>query len=192
MLYLGAVLVVLGVNLLPAFGPPTWAVLVLFKVHWHLNPVALVVLGACAAGTGRYLLAWASFRLRGRLSQRRRDSLLAAQTYLRAHRGGPILGLGLFALSPLPSAQLFEAAGVLGLPLKPLTAAFFAGRVVSYSLYIGAAGLAEHSLGSLLATAFSSPVGVAIQIAMVLGVAAIMQIDWQRLLSRSGGPRSGP
>jgi hypothetical protein len=31
------------------------------------------------------------------------------------------------------------AAGVLSVPLLPLTVAFFAGRVVSYSLYVGAA-----------------------------------------------------
>jgi hypothetical protein len=32
--------VVLGVNLLPAFGPPTWAVLVWFEVTHDLDPVA--------------------------------------------------------------------------------------------------------------------------------------------------------
>src|ERR1017187_2084402 len=37
---------VLLVNLLPAFGPPIWVVLVLFKLNWHLNPVALVIAGA--------------------------------------------------------------------------------------------------------------------------------------------------
>lgn len=31
--------VVFGVNLLPAFGPPTWAVLVLFRLRSRLNPV---------------------------------------------------------------------------------------------------------------------------------------------------------
>ena len=31
--YVLLAVVVLGVNLLPAFGPPTWAVLVLFHLH---------------------------------------------------------------------------------------------------------------------------------------------------------------
>ncbi len=31
--------VVLGVNLLPAFGPPTWAVLVFFHLNMHLDVV---------------------------------------------------------------------------------------------------------------------------------------------------------
>jgi hypothetical protein len=33
--YLAGAGIVWGVNLLPAFGPPTWAVLVLPKLHWH-------------------------------------------------------------------------------------------------------------------------------------------------------------
>ena len=41
------------------------------------------------------------------------------------NRAGSIAGLALFALSPLPSAQLFIAAGVTGVRLLPLTAAFF-------------------------------------------------------------------
>jgi membrane protein YqaA with SNARE-associated domain len=181
MLYLAAVGIVLGVNLLPAFGPPTWALLVLFKLNWHLNPVALVILGACAAGSGRYLLARVCYRLRGRLSQRRRDNLAAAQTYLTGHRGGAILGLGLFALSPLPSAQLFEAAGVLGLPLLPLTGAFFAGRLVSYSLYIGAAAVAQRTYGGLLTSALTSPLGIATQVVMLLAIIGLTQINWRRL-----------
>lgn len=181
MLYVLAAAIVLGVNLMPAFGPPTWALLVLFRLNWHLNPVALVALGACSAGAGRYLLARACFVLRARLSQRRRANLVAAQNYLTGHRGGALVGLGLFALSPLPSAQLFEAAGILAAPLLPLTAAFFGGRLVSYSLYIGAAGLAEHSFHGVITAGLTSPVGIGVQIAALLAVAALTQINWSRV-----------
>lgn len=196
MLYLALFGIVLVVNLMPAFGPPTWALLVLMKLNWHLNSVALVALGALAAGTGRYLLALACFRLRYRLSERRRSNLQAAQTYLRSHRGGAVLGLGLFALSPLPSAQLFEAAGVLALPLLPLTVAFFAGRLVSYSIYVSAAALAERSFGRVFTSALTSPVGIAVQIAMLLGIVLLTQIDWTRALGRrraaNDTPNAGP
>ena len=46
MSYLAAFGTVLGVNLLPAFAPPTWAVLVFFRLQSGLNPVALVLEGA--------------------------------------------------------------------------------------------------------------------------------------------------
>ena len=180
MLYLAVIAIVFGVNLMPAFGPPTWALLVLFKLNWHLNPVVLVVVGACAAGSGRYVLARVCFLLRARLSQRRRDNLAAAQERLTGYRGGAVFGLGLFALSPLPSAQLFEAAGALGLPLLPLTGAFFAGRLVSYSLYIGAASIAQHSYGALMTSALTSPIGISVQVVMLLAVAGLTQINWRK------------
>jgi len=42
-------------------------------------------------------------------------------------------------------AQLFEAAGLIGMTLLPLTTAFFAGRLVSYALYVGSALAAKHT-----------------------------------------------
>lgn len=189
--YVAVVAVVLAVNLLPAFAPPTWSLLVLFKLNWHLNAVALVLLGALAAGTGRYLLARASYRLRNYLSERRRANLEAAGDYLSGHRAGPIVGLGLFALSPLPSAQLFEAAGVLALSLVPLTVAFFAGRLVSYSLYLGAADIAQRSYGDVITSALTSPIGIGLQVLMLIGIALLTQVDWARLTKRRHDPDGG-
>jgi hypothetical protein len=44
--------VVFGVNLLPAFGPPTWAVLVFFGLQSDLTAIPLVPIGALAATSG--------------------------------------------------------------------------------------------------------------------------------------------
>ncbi len=68
MQYVVLVALVFGINLLPAFGPPTWAVLVFARLSWHLNPVALVILGAMAAVAGRYLLARGARRFKGVLT----------------------------------------------------------------------------------------------------------------------------
>jgi hypothetical protein len=187
------VVVVFFINVLPAFGPPTWAVLVLFKLNAHLHPAALVALGAVAAAGGRLCLASLTARLRGRLNPQRRESLEALKDAVTGHRGRSALGLALFALSPLPSAQLFEAAGLIGVPLAPVTAVFFAGRVVSYSLYIGAATLAERSLGSTLVSALTSPAGIAVQVLLTGGVVMLARVDWVRLLRhRAASPRTGP
>jgi hypothetical protein len=121
---------------LPAFGPPTWAVLVFFRLNSELPAFPL------------------------------------------------------FALSPIPSAQLFVAAGLLTVPLDPLTAAFFAGRLVSYSLYVGAASAARDSLGSVLGDAFGSPLGIAVQVAMFAGLVLLLRFDWVGLLRRRTGGRA--
>jgi hypothetical protein len=70
--YLALAGVVFGVNLLPAFGPPTWAVLVFFRLNSQLAAVPLVLVGAVAAASGRLLLSYGSRHFRGRLSEQRR------------------------------------------------------------------------------------------------------------------------
>jgi hypothetical protein len=188
--------VVIAINMLPAFGPPTWSVLVFYRLQSHIPAVPLVLIGAVSAASGRMALAFASRRLRGRFSRRRLESLQAARD---AVAGGPrraLAGLGLFALSPLPSAQLFVAAGLLAAPILPLTVAFFAGRLVSYSIYVTAASAVKHSLGSIVTDALTSPAGVALQLAMLAALVGLLRIDWVRVLSRrrarAGGGGASP
>ncbi|MGA9857974.1 MAG: hypothetical protein WBQ18_08925 [Solirubrobacteraceae bacterium] len=176
--------VVFGVNLLPAFGPPTWSVLVFFRLQSDLAAIPLVLVGALAAAAGRLVLAYGSRRYRGRLSPERLENLSAARDAVMGGRGRALAGLGLFALSPLPSAQLFVAAGLVDAPILPLTAAFFAGRLVSYSIYVGAASAARRGLGSIITDAFTSPAGIALQLVMLGGLVALMRVDWVRLLKR--------
>jgi uncharacterized membrane protein YdjX (TVP38/TMEM64 family) len=182
--YLVAFGCIFGVNLLPAFGPPTWALLVFFKLNSNLAAVPLVLGGALSAASGRLLLAHGSRLLRGRFSRERLESLEVAQRALAGDRRKELGGLALFALSPLPSAQLFVAAGLLNVRLLTLTAAFFAGRLVSYSIYVGGASLAKHSLKSTLTGSFTSPWGIALQVLMLVGVVALVRVDWGAVLSR--------
>lgn len=177
--YLALLGVVFGVNLLPAFGPPTWAVLVFFRLTEHLAVVPLVLLGAIAAAAGRLLLALAFSRLKGRISAKQTANLTAAGRVLSRDRKRSVAGLGLFALSPVPSAQLFEAAGLIGVALVPLTAAFFVGRLVSYSLYVGGASAAAGtSAGHLVTSSFTSPWGIALQVVLLGAVFALTRVDW--------------
>ncbi len=168
-----AIGVVFAINLLPAFGPPTWAVLVFFNLNFGLPAVPLVLCGALAAASGRFLLASGTRRLRPRFSAERRAHIDRIQATPFANRRRPLAGLGLFALSPVPSGQLFVAAGLMTVPLGPLTVAFFAGRLVSYSIYVGVSSVAEQSLGTIVTDALTSPLGLGLQIAMLIGLALL-------------------
>jgi uncharacterized membrane protein YdjX (TVP38/TMEM64 family) len=91
-----------------------------------------------------------------------------------------------FALSPLPSAQLFEAAGLTRLPLLPFTAAFFVGRTISYSIYaLTAKTVAHSSLGTELRHSITSPVGIAIDLAMIVLLVVLARVDWEKRLGRT-------
>jgi hypothetical protein len=111
--------------------------------------------------------------LRPRFSKARLAHIARAQARAVANRRRTAAGLGLFALSPVPSGQLFAGAGLMTVPLLPLTAAFFAGRLVSYSIYVSAASVAEQSLGSVVTDALTSPLGLGLQVAMLLALAAL-------------------
>ena len=190
--YLVVAGLVFGVNLLPAFGPPTWAVLVFLRLNLDVAAVPLVIVGAVAAASGRLVLAHGARRFRRRLSSERIESLTAAEEALAGSRRKALAGLGLFALSPVPSAQLFVAAGLLTVPLLPLTAAFFAGRLVSYSIYVGAASLADESLGKIFADSLTSPLGVTLQVVMLALLVALVRVDWVRVLGRHARKPAGP
>ncbi|HEY2716910.1 MAG TPA: hypothetical protein VGI73_11895 [Solirubrobacterales bacterium] len=168
-----AVAVVFAVNLLPAFGPPTWAILVFFSIQSDAPAVPLVLLGALAAASGRLLLASGTRRLRPRLSAARLEHIGHVQQMASANRGRSAAGLALFALSPVPSGQLFVAAGLMTVRLLPLTLAFFAGRLVSYSIYVAAATVAAASLGEIVTDALTSPLGLGLQVAMLIGLALL-------------------
>jgi len=182
--YLALFGLVFGINLLPAFGPPTWAVLVFARLHWSLNPVALVVLGGIAACSGRYLLALGAKRFKKYLPKRMTENLEAAKDVLEGRKTSILALFGLFVISPLPSAQLFLAAGLLDMPLIPITIAFFIGRTVSYSIYVGAASLASARLGDVVGNAFGSWWSITIQILFLALVCILPFINWKRYLKK--------
>ena len=176
--------VVLLFNLMPAFAPPTWAVLVLFSLNTDLHPIVIVAVGAVFAGTGRYLLARATGLFRNRISKKSLANLEAAQTLLTKNTSRKLFTIGMFVLSPLPSAQLFEAAGLMGVRLLPLTVAFFSGRIVTYNFYVfGASELKAHGIGELITKEFTSIWAILFQLVMIASVILLTRIDWKRFLS---------
>ena len=91
---------------------------------------ALVGIGASAAALGRFALAHGFRLFRRYIPEKMTRNLQAAGDAVEKRNRGSLVAIGLFALSPLPSAQLFEAAGLAGVRLFHFTAAFFAGRIV--------------------------------------------------------------
>lgn len=181
--YLILFVVVFGVNLMPAFGPPTWSLIVFVGLNFQMPLPAIVLVGALAAASGRYVLARGA-RLFGRvLSDKTQRNLAAARAAFERRKRSGILALGLFALSPVPSAQLFEAVGLAGVRLLPFTLAFFAGRLVSYSIYAGSAkALQASSVGEVFRQSVSGPVAIAVQVVLLAGLVALARIDWEKVL----------
>ncbi|GAC1581538.1 MAG: hypothetical protein NVS3B5_15660 [Sphingomicrobium sp.] len=190
--YLLLFAIVLGVNLLPAFGPPTWSVIVIYGLSTKMPLPALVAISATAAALGRFSLAHAFRLLRNKVPDKMKRNLQAAGDAVEKRKRGALVAIGLFALSPLPSAQLFEAAGLAGVRLAHFTAAFFAGRIVSYSIYAATAkGIEKTSLGESFRHYLTSPVGIGLELVMLALLVAFTQVDWEKLLGGKKSPGDG-
>jgi len=160
---------VLIANAVPAFAPPTWSILVWFELGYELRAPILIIIGVLAAVTGRAILATYMRHSTRWMPKTYVDNMHSAGAYFTKTQGRTAALLGLFFLSPLSSAQLFAAAGIMrSVALRPLLLAFAAGRVVTYSVYVTGAHLAKRtSLGDIVLDAFRSPWGLAAQILLV-------------------------
>lgn len=183
-IYLIAAIAIIALNALPAFAPPTWMALVFFLINYETNPVALVVVGVVSATAGRFFLAWYFRKFAHLVPTKFSKNMEYAGHYFTNHSSKRYALFALFFFSPLSSAQLFEAAGLMKtIKLKPLLLAFAAGRIVTYSTYVtGAAVLAATNFGEVLISQLKSPWAIALQIAMIAGLIALGSIDWKKRL----------
>ncbi len=172
-------------NVVPAFMPPTWALLVYFHMGQGLDVLPLALVGAFGATTGRALLALLSRWFGGRVIPKRwRENITALVTGLEAK---PALGLStllLYTLGPLPSNQLFIAVGIARGSLAPVLAIFAGTRFVSYLIWVSAAITAANSLRESLAPRFGGELAVAVQLVGFILLILVMQVDWASILKR--------
>jgi len=178
-------LVVFLCNLAPMLAPPTWSIIVYFLITHNLNPAFAVVIAALAAGSGRYLLAVGTRALRNYIPEKARKNLYDAGVVFDENQNRRYGLLALFILSPLPSAQLFEAAGLMHLNLKRLTLAFFSGRIFTYSFYAASATTVKTTdFGQVLTRAFKSPYAWLLELFSIALIYLIAKIDWKRFLKQ--------
>lgn len=184
--YLALIFAILIANAVPAFAPPTWSILIFFLISYDLNPVALVLLGVFSATAGRAFLAWYFRKFSHLVPVRFSKNMEYIGKYLQKDPGKKYSIMAIFLISPLSSAQLFEAAGLMKtIALKPLLAAFAVGRTISYSTYVsGAALVAASSFGEIVIEQLKSPWAITTQIAMIIGVVLLGNVDWQKRLTR--------
>jgi uncharacterized membrane protein YdjX (TVP38/TMEM64 family) len=145
-----------------------------------MNPVALVLLGVMSATFGRAILASVFRAIRGMLPHGYVANMERIGAKIEENPKRAFGLLTLFFLSPISSAQLFEAAGIIKrIALGPLLIAFAGGRLISYSIYVsGASVLKETSLGQIVQKEFTSPVAIVIQILLIIGLVALGNVKW--------------
>ena len=189
--YLLVYFVIAVANSIPAFAPPTWMLLVYFELQFELHPAGLILTGALAATSGRAVLAYGMRGVAPRLPARYVANMESAGRFFTRNKPVAYGTVATFFFSPLSSAQLFAAAGIMrNIALKPLLVAFFASKVISYSIYVlGTHTLKTTDFGQLVIEQMTSPWGIAIQVLLVLAVIAIGLKDWNGLGKSGETPR---
>ena len=175
------------INVIPYFMPPTWAVVAFFLIAFQL-PVWPLAIGAVAASTtgrcGLYLISarWG----RRLLSAQHRANVDALGGWLN-HRPGwrGVLDVALYSLGPVPSNELFIAAGLSGAKLWPVALGFIPGRLVSYPLLALGAKAANDHFDGALTKQWHDPKWLAVELLSIAGIVAFARIDWPRILHLS-------
>ena len=176
-------LVVFGLNVLPAFAPPTWMVISFFGLrHDAANTWLVAGVAAVAATAGRLVLARLARRIVSSrwIGKAMRDNLKGVAATIERRKTTSVVAFLLFAFSPLPSNVLFLAYGMTRAPLHLLAIPFFIGRFASYAVAYTGGMLASRWLEPDL----DGPIGwiyfVLTQLLWLGLVYAFARIDWRQ------------
>ena len=180
-------LIVIALNVIPAFAPPTWMVFsfVGFRFPEHAGWL-LAGTGALAATLGRCILAKMS-RVIVRQHWLSKASRENVDSLRHAIEDRPRLTFGLllfFAFSPLPSNSVFIAYGLTTLNIFRIAIPFFLGRFVSYAFWARSASMVSRKfeLDDASALSYFSVYFVLTQLALLGLVYIFTRIDWKTLL----------
>jgi len=181
-----AMLVVFIVNTMPALMPPTWAILTFLHFALGVPAWPLAIGGAVAAAAGRSVLALLARRYGTRaLAPERRESIARLGRYLDARaRWAAPLAMLIYSFGPIPSNQLFIAAGLARMKLPPITLAFLGGRLLSYPLWIGVAHTAVDRFDELFIRHLTNLPALLLEGLLIGLLVLFTRINWEDLVRR--------
>lgn len=168
----------------PALTPPSWALLAFFYIHFHLPLLPLTLGGAVSSTLGRLVLSLGAGRLgRPLISPEKQRNLDHLGVWLNSRPAWQIaVAVFLFAIGPIPSNQVFIAAGLTKTRLTSVAVGFFIGRAVSYTVLAEAAKKAVSQIEVIFTQylhSWSAVVGVAVTVAVIV---ALLRINWMKFL----------
>lgn len=180
-IWIGAALaLVFLINTIPAFMPSTWMVLAYFYIQHDLPLLPLTVGGAIVSGFGRLLLAKGSEWFSRHFMRVRRRDLELVGGYLDRNRHVAAPATFAYTLTPLPTNNLFIAAGMVGVNLGWVLAGFWAGRILADTFWVWTTERVFASMGDVFEGAFSTPWAMALQSLSVLSIALLYVLPWSR------------
>jgi membrane protein YqaA with SNARE-associated domain len=182
MLYLIFFLVVIFVNILPAFAPPTWTFIVFFLNYFDLNIYLVIIIAVIAATIGRYILYSYSEWLAGKVfNDWGKENLKFLGESLGKTPKRNFLFVLIYSMTPLSTTALFVAGGLAKVNRVIILTGFALGRMVSYSFLAFTSKVLIDNFGDI----FKGSTSIEKIITSALGLIVLLFfifLDWKELV----------
>lgn len=176
---------VLGLNIIPAFMPPTWTVLAFFVTKYDLLLIPVVLIGASCATLGRVVLAGISRKyFRRILSADSQENYASIGDYLNRHRKLTIPLVIAYAFLPIPSNDVFIAAGLAKVKIKLLAGSFFVGRLISYTFWVSLTQRFSDNLVDIFSKHYTKAGSIVLEVVGLLLLYLFGKIAWKKILKK--------
>ena len=176
---------VLGLNIIPAFMPPTWIVLAFFVIKYQSAVLPVVLIGAMFATLGRVILAKLSRKyFRRFLPNDSKDNYESMGKYLDSHGQITVPLVLLYSFSPISSNYIFIAAGLAKMRLELLAGSFFVGRLISYTFWVYTTHKLSDNFVDLFGLRFAKAGSIIVEILGLIVIYLLGKIAWKKILKQ--------
>lgn len=187
-----ALVVVFLINLVPAFMPSSWMVLAFFAIKFDLPLIPLGVSGAFVSGLGRACLAVGSDLMTRTFFKAKAKELDTLGGYLREHKKTLPAIVFAYALTPLPTNNLFVAAGMVSANLPRVLVGFWAARMPADVFWMWVSHKTFANFGDVFKSQ-GNLIAILLQVGALLSVVLLYALPWERwansFLSRHGATK---
>ena len=179
--YIFLACVILGINIIPAFMPPTWIILAFFYIQFHFLFFPTIIIGAIMATLGRVILALLSRKYGSRLLPKKLlKNYHSLGEFFEKNQHLTIPAVLMYAFFPIPSNQIYIIAGLSQISLKIIAFSFLVGRLISYSFWVKLSYNLSNDLGTLFIKNVANYKNLFLEILSLLIILFIGIIDWKK------------
>lgn len=183
MIYFIASIIIVLINVFPAFMPPTWTVISYIHIRYEINLFAMAVIGAMSSSFGRLLLARISrFSVPRIFAEEIVDNMKFIGSKLEGRSIKMFLVGFLWALAPVGSNPLFIAVGLAGAKIRYVLAGFFIGRSINYFSLAYASKILVDGIRSIFFEGIFDWRRILLNSFTVIFVVLYLLLDWQTLI----------
>lgn len=188
---LAAFALIFVINVVPAFMPASWMVMAFFYIQFDLPLLLLTLGGALCSGLGRMVLARGSRWLKRGYMHDRRADLDELGRFLDERRHAVGSTVFLYSLSPLPTNNLFIAAGMTEVNLVWVLAGFWSARALADTFWVWTTDQVFDSLTQVFGNVYGSWFGIAFQLLGITSIALLYFLPWAKWLRRFTSKTNG-